>query len=198
LVTHPGLLGLTAPRVPAADASFARAADLVLIAVLWVAAAGLLRRRGAHDRPVAFTAAFASAMLFPLPLVVATSPYRAIGGLTLAHGLQYLTLVGQTVVGPAPRRSPARLVFIAAAALLGAGVLSSMSHLHGDPGVARVGYGAYLGLVMAHFVVDGGLWRLRDAWARRLLTARLPGLLTSDREATNTRLPVYRHPVEVR
>jgi hypothetical protein len=43
----------------------------------------------------------------------------------------------------------------------------------------------YLGVVMAHFVIDAGLWRLWDAFPRRFLTARMPYLLrpTMDREA---------------
>jgi hypothetical protein len=35
----------------------------------------------------------------------------------------------------------------------------------------------YLGVVMAHFVIDAGLWRLRDSFPRRFLASRMPYLL---------------------
>ncbi|MCW2930448.1 MAG: hypothetical protein JWM19_1410 [Actinomycetia bacterium] len=35
----------------------------------------------------------------------------------------------------------------------------------------------YLGVVMAHFVIDAGLWRLRDPFPRRFLASRVPYLL---------------------
>jgi hypothetical protein len=38
-------------------------------------------------------------------------------------------------------------------------------------------FGAYLGTVMAHFVVDGGLWRLRDPFLRAFLARRVPYLM---------------------
>jgi hypothetical protein len=38
-------------------------------------------------------------------------------------------------------------------------------------------YGMYLGVVMAHFVTDAGLWRLRDPFPRRFLASRVPYLL---------------------
>jgi hypothetical protein len=36
---------------------------------------------------------------------------------------------------------------------------------------------AYLGVTMAHFVIDAGIWRLRDEFPRQFLTSRLPYLL---------------------
>jgi len=37
-------------------------------------------------------AVYLLAVCFPAPLVLTSSPYAAVGGLTLAHGLQYLLL----------------------------------------------------------------------------------------------------------
>jgi phosphate/sulfate permease len=63
-------------------------------------------------------------------------------------------------------------------ALLGGMALSYASHLHGSPvALERALYGAYLGAVMAHFVIDAGLWRLRDEFPRAFMTAHLPYLL---------------------
>ena len=38
-------------------------------------------------------------------------------------------------------------------------------------------FGAYLGAVMAHFVIDAGLWRLRDPFPRAFLAERVPYLV---------------------
>jgi len=38
-------------------------------------------------------------------------------------------------------------------------------------------FGGYLGTVMAHFVIDAGLWRMRDPLARRFVSACLPYLV---------------------
>jgi len=38
-------------------------------------------------------------------------------------------------------------------------------------------FGGYLGAVMAHFVIDAGLWRMRDPLARRFVSAHLPYLV---------------------
>ncbi|MFG1997614.1 hypothetical protein ACGFNU_00530 [Spirillospora sp. NPDC048911] len=63
-------------------------------------------------------------------------------------------------------------------ALIGGTALNYAAHLHGSPAVfERTLYGAYLGAVMAHFVIDAGLWRLREQFPRQFLTASLPYLL---------------------
>jgi hypothetical protein len=103
-----------------------------------------------------------------------------VAGLTIAHGLQYLLLVGLLAGGapagaaPSPPVGVVLMVNIALVAGLG---LNQAAHLHSAQGIARGVYGAYLGLVMAHFVIDAGLWRLRDEFPRSFLTQRLPYLL---------------------
>jgi hypothetical protein len=178
LLVHPGTLQLPLhprlgwyPAVPfaVAGAGFAVCAAVGILALL-------ARRPG--DRPIGFCATYLVGLCFPLPIFVFSSPYAAVGGMTIAHGLQYLVLVGMVTAGPADDRAPlARLVILASAAVaVGAG-MSVASHLHTGGDIARVGYGAYLGVVMAHFVADAGLWRLRDAFPRRFLSSRLPSLL---------------------
>lgn len=78
-----------------------------------------------------------------------------------------------------------RLALLLNVVLIGGAILAAGSHLDGAGGVARAGYGAYLGAVMAHFVIDAGLWRLRDPFPRRFLAGRLPYLFraTMDRKA---------------
>jgi hypothetical protein len=61
--------------------------------------------------------------------------------------------------------------------LIGGIALNLMSHLHNTAWPVRALYGAYLGAVMAHFVIDAGLWRLRDEFPRKFLRDSLPFLL---------------------
>jgi hypothetical protein len=121
---------------------------------------------------------YAISLLFFLPVFVFRSPYAAVAGLTVAHGLQYLFLMvlvakGGATGGPRTRS----LVLLVDIALVGGIALNAFSHQHDGSPAARALFGVYLGLVMAHFVVDAGLWRLRDDFPRRLLTQRVPALV---------------------
>ena len=138
----------------------------------------VLIRRPSPDRPVAFCVVYLIALCFPLPIFVFSSPYAAVGGMTIAHGMQYLVLVGLVARGPAGQRaSLTRLTVFATTVLVGGAVLSVASHLHTGDGFARAVFGAYLGVVMAHFVVDAGIWRLRDPFPRQFMSARIPAVL---------------------
>ena len=160
---------------------------------LWdVAAAGFgaavlaggiaLAQRPAADRPAGFTMMYLTALLFPLPVFVFSSPYAAAGGMTAAHGLQYLLLVGLVAAGRGGgARRLTRLALLANIALAGGAVLSAASHLHSAGPAGRLLFGAYLGAVMAHFVIDAGLWRLREQFPRRFLATHLPYLLPGAR-----------------
>ena len=176
LIAHPGLLQLriSPPGLtwlyPAAAAVFAGAVGVGLA----VAA----RRPGADGAFWPYVVYLISLGFF-LPVFAFRSPYAAVGGMTIAHGLQYLLLLGLVAAGP--RRAAGRmlrLAVLANIALAGGAVLSAASHLHGAAAAAgRLAFGAYLGAVMAHFVIDASLWRLRDPFPRAFLAARVPGLL---------------------
>jgi hypothetical protein len=178
LIAHPGLLQLRtglpglSRLYPAAAAVFAGAVAAGVAAVA---------RRPGGDGPFGFRVVYLISLGFFLPVFVFRSPYAAVGGMTVAHGLQYLLLLGLVAAG---RRRAAgraiRLAVLANIALAGGAVLSAASHLHGAAATAgRVAFGAYLGAVMAHFVIDATLWRLRDPFPRAFLAARVPGLLPS-------------------
>jgi hypothetical protein len=112
------------------------------------------------------------------------SPYAAVGGLTIAHGAQYLLLMSLVAAGGGAPRSPGgrtaralRLAVLVNLVLIGGAALEVTSHLHDGGRSFRLLYGMYLGVVMAHFVLDAGLWRLRDPFPRRFLARRVPYLL---------------------
>lgn len=117
-------------------------------------------------------------LLFWAPMFMFGSPYAAVGGMTIAHGFQYLLMASLVLAGP--RSNSSRLVQLGVGlnvALLAGALLSSASHLHGSPGPLRVLFGAYVGVLLAHFVMDRRLWRLRDPAVRGFLASRVPYLI---------------------
>jgi hypothetical protein len=138
----------------------------------------VVARGPAPARPPGFFLVYGVSLLFFLPVFVFGSPYAAVAGMTVAHGYQYLLIVGLLAGGPAGRPAKALgLALLVNIALLGGLGLNLASHLHGGGPAARGVFGVYLGLLMAHFVVDAGLWRLRDEFPRAFLSARVPYLV---------------------
>ena len=176
LVAHPALLQL---RVDTRLAPLFGVAALGFAAAV-VAGVALLVRRPAAHRPAGFSVMYLMALLFSLPVFVFGSPYAAVSGMTVAHGMQYLLLVGLVAAGSGARL--ARLAALCNVALLGGVALEQASHLHGAGPAERWLFGAYLGAVMAHFVIDAGLWRLRDPVPRAFLARRVPYLIPMDRQ----------------
>ena len=171
IIARPGLLGLQMVPVARPVLPFALAVYLA------AAAAGLvaLARRRATERDAGFCVLYLLGLAFSLPVFAFSSPYAAIGGLTVAHGLQYLLLVGLVAGAGAARAGRSmRLLYLANIALIGGFALSAASHLHDAVAPGRILFGAYLGVVMAHFVIDAGLWRMRDPLARDFVTTHLP------------------------
>jgi hypothetical protein len=121
---------------------------------------------------------YLSSLLFFVPVFVFGNPYAAVAGLVVAHGGQYLVIVGLIAGAERSDRSRAlNLAVLLNVALIGGLALDAASHLHGAAVAGRAVYGAYLGAVMAHFVVDAGLWRLRDEFPREFLRSTVPFLL---------------------
>ncbi|WP_436493334.1 hypothetical protein [Actinokineospora sp. HUAS TT18] len=165
ILAHPALLAL--PQIldlrwlfPVAGAAFALAAGFGLITVL---------RRSPRWQ---FAAVYAVSVLFFLPVFVFSSPFLALTGLILAHGYQYLVIVALVARG----RVVSVAMLINAALVVGV-VLHIAASYRGAAFPGSVIFGVYLGLTMAHFVVDAGLWRLRDEFPRAFLGERLPFLV---------------------
>src|SRR5580698_6807771 len=172
LIAHPGLLQL---RLDPGLGFMYPIAAMVFVGAVAVGVITVARRPGGG---AAFRAVYLSSLWFFGPVFVFGSPYAAVGGMTIAHGLQYLLLIGLVAAGN--RQLPGRAIRLAVAcniALIGGLALSAASHLHGAAFAGRLAFGAYLGLVMAHFVIDASLWRLRDPFPRAFVASRVPGLL---------------------
>jgi hypothetical protein len=192
LVAHPGLLQIGIGRDPLGPLYPAAA---VVFAASVVSGVAALARRRAGDRAGSFCLVYLISLGFWIPAFVFSSPYAAVGGMTIAHGLQYLLLVGMVAAGNGRGHGRAvRLAVLSNIALAGGAALSAASHLHGAAPAGRLLFGAYLGAVMAHFVVDAGLWRLRDPFPRAFLASRapslVPGVARSDRRLTMDRQPI--------
>ncbi|HEY2296098.1 MAG TPA: hypothetical protein VGH43_00100 [Jatrophihabitans sp.] len=167
LVGHPGLLSLSAARQ--VDAVFYAG----LVVFLAGAVLGIAAVAGRRDAVV--VGSYVVSLVFFAPVWLFASPYAAVAGLTIAHGLQYLLLMSLVAAGGRDR-SMALLLLVNIALLFGL-ALNQLSHLHDGATVQRALYGVFLGLSMSHFVVDAGLWRLRDEFPRTFLRDRLPYLL---------------------
>ena len=181
LMARPGLLQI---RVDPGIGALFTVAAVAFAAAVGVGIVALIRRP-ADDRPAGFCAVYVLSLLFSLPIFVFGSPYSAVGGMTIAHGLQYLLLVG--LVASGPQRGATRMIRLAVLcniALVGGAALGAASHLHGAVPAVRLLFGAYLGAVMAHFVVDAGLWRLRDRFPRTFMARHVPYLVAPDRSLT--------------
>jgi hypothetical protein len=190
LMAHPGLLQLKLR--PPIGGLFAVAALLFAGAVGW-GVVSLVRRPSRH-RPPGFCAIYLLSLLFSLPIFVFPSPYAAIGGMTIAHGFQYLLLVG-LVAAAGGRRGTARTLRVTVfcnVALVGGALLGGASHLHGSPPLLRLLFGAYLGAVMAHFVIDAGFWRMRDPFPRQFMGRHVPYLVPP---VAQVRSPMDRRPI---
>ena len=175
LLSHPALLQLA--DVPRLGLVFPIAAGAYALALGYGAVQ--LMRRPPRERGPAVAGVYLSSLLFFLPVFLFHSPYAAVAGLTVAHGYQYLLIVGLVAGGGS---GPRAVRLVALAVLLNIGLILGLalnlaSHLHTGGPAARAVYGVYLGAVMAHFVVDAGLWRLRDEFPRSFLGRRLPYLL---------------------
>jgi len=174
LMARPALLQLRVdPRLGALfPLSAAAMAGAVAAGVI------LLARRAPAQRPRGFCVMYLMGLFFSVPVFVFASPYAAVGGMTIAHGMQYLLLVSLVAAGgPGEAGRALRLAVLCNVALIGGAVLAVTSHLHSGGPAVRLVFGAYLGAVMAHFVVDAGLWRLRDPFPRVFLARRVPYLM---------------------
>jgi hypothetical protein len=196
LVARPGQLQLPIAHVlrqlwPAAALVFAASV---------ATGAACLARRGRRDRPAGFSVAYLTSLAFGLPVFIFRSPYASVAGLTIAHGLQYLLLMGLVAGGGS--RGMSRVIRLAALfniALLGGSVLSVASDQSrpGRPGGSCSGCSsARSWRISSSTRASGGCATVSRArsWRRgcRTWCRARPGQAPS---AGKVRLPIHRHPI---
>lgn len=172
LIANPNLLQLQLYQ-PVSALTLVALAGYIAV---FVAGMSALLQRPRHARPSSYCAMYATALLFPLPIFIFLSPYAAVGGMTIAHGLQYLILMALVAHGASSKFARRReLALLFTIGLVGGALLSVASHLHLSALVTLRGvFGLYAGLLCAHFLVDARLWRLSRPFPRAFLGSRLP------------------------
>lgn len=160
LLARPSFLGLSNVVAPTVGTEMVVSLAAAAYATCTFAAVILtLQRR----RPAPVAAAYLMSIMFMAPVFLFHSAEAAVTGMVIAHGLQYLWAVRsrsrQARIAEGRTAWQATLGVVAGA-ILGGAALEAMSELHSaQPGGLRLLYGVYLGVVMAHFAVDGVLWR---------------------------------------
>jgi hypothetical protein len=145
------------------------AAAYLAVPALFAIAVAKTPALAANPLRLAFLALGAS---FFLPTYLFDDPMSATLGYALAHGLQYVIFMGVVSV----RRSApvASLVTLLGLSTLGALLLNAAVSA---PDIADLPYGfaiygVFVGTVMTHFVVDAGIWRLREPFQRGYMRER--------------------------
>jgi hypothetical protein len=123
---------------------------------------------------------------FFLPVFVYDDPTSAVLTYALAHGLQYWVFMGyvarSTSLPSATPSSTSEMMRPGVWTLLaGVVVIGFLLSEGGDFGLMQKWnllpvFGFTLGATMAHFVIDAGIWRLRDEFPRRYVGAAFPFL----------------------
>jgi len=145
------------------------AAVYVAVAVLFVIAVARTPALAANPLRLAFLALGAS---FFLPTYLFDDAMSATTGYAYAHGLQYVVFMGIVSVR---RNAPiASFVMLLGLSTLGALLLNAAVTA---PDIADLPYGfaiygVFVGTVMSHFVLDAGIWRLREPFQRGYMRER--------------------------
>lgn len=172
-----GVIGAVTLVAPYKDTPFAapamyahNVAALVFLAAVAMLALCLPRAIEARD-PVRL-AFLVGGVVFYLPTFVFTDPFSAVSSYAIAHGFQYLVFMAY-IAGAGRREAGSRLlVATLATATLGGLVLWHLQYMTKDGTIGGFVFGVYLGIVMAHFVIDAGVWRLSEPFQRKYMGQR--------------------------
>jgi len=110
-------------------------------------------------------------MLFYLPLFVFQDLLSAVFTYAIAHGLQYFVFMGVVASVPAAHRLRS-YALLALLALAGGGLLWLSQQQAFWGGYGKAVYGMGLGVVMWHFLLDAGVWRLSEPFQRGYMAKR--------------------------
>jgi hypothetical protein len=111
-------------------------------------------------------------MGFYAPLFVfANDPFSAVFIYLTAHGLQYLVFMGYVTAAPKATRLRA-VTSLIAWTLVGGGVIKLMRAPAAWGSHADLLLGLSYGVVMWHFVLDAGVWRLSEPFQRSYMAER--------------------------
>lgn len=106
---------------------------------------------------------FAIGALFYTPVFIFSDPVSAITSCATAHGLQYLVFMAS--VSGSHQKSYRSVIGLLGIATIGGFALSQASAAAGWRFAPALN-GLFVGVVMTHFVLDAGIWRLRELFQR--------------------------------
>jgi hypothetical protein len=106
---------------------------------------------------------------FYLPTFLFDDLASAVLSYALAHGLQYFVFMYYVGYRGGVGSPTARVLVLALLGFSVGWLLTAMSTREAWGSIGDFVFGCYLGMVMSHFVVDAGLWRLRERFQREYL-----------------------------
>lgn len=152
----------------AAQPSFMLGLALYAIAVAAALYAALVVRR---DEPFAVRAYLLVLILFWAPTFLFTNYSQAIMGYATGHALQYFLFMYFSAAG-AERGARQGVILLGIGAVVGWAIIATArEHEIWGPAL-QVMLGVELGIVMWHFIVDAGLWKMRYKWQREQVHRR--------------------------
>ncbi len=166
ILALPRLMGLDAGTPLAGHAGLLYEAGLYTLACVPLAAGLAIVSNPRMLRDKVRLAFFAATALFYAPSFLFDDVPSAVLGYAFAHGFQYFVFMLYVAAengdeSPAPR--------IAVLASLGFSLAMFMTAFADRPVWGEFAFGCYLGIVMAHFVIDAGMWRLGERFQRDYL-----------------------------
>lgn len=172
-----GVVGMITLIAPYQDTPFARPAMYAhnVASLVFLGAVGLLLLclpRALEARDPVRLAFLVGGVAFYLPTFIYRDPFSAVASYAIAHGCQYLVFMGYVSAAQRRAKGPRMLIGTAAVASAGGLLLWHIQNASkgGRPGGAL--FGVYLGLVMAHFIIDAGVWRLSEPFQRKYMAER--------------------------
>jgi hypothetical protein len=171
-----GVIGMITFLAPWQDTSLAPVAIHLhgLALLVYVGAVALLLAclpRAWKARDLVRFAFLVGGVVFYLPTFVYGSAFSAIASYAIAHGCQYLVFMGWLATSVRRTKGWRVMGTVAGFALAGGLLLNSLDGLRAG-GIAGGLFGLYLGIVMTHFVLDAGVWRLSDPEQRKYMAER--------------------------
>ncbi len=166
ILALPRLMGLDAGTPLAGQAGLLYEAGLYTLGCVPVTAALAIAANPRILRDKLRLAFFAATALFYAPSFLFDDVPSAVLGYAFAHGFQYFVFMLYVAAegggeSPAPR--------IALLASLGFSLAVFMTAFADRPVWGEFAFGCYLGIVMSHFVIDAGMWRLGERFQREYL-----------------------------
>jgi hypothetical protein len=149
---------------PYADSIFQLGA-LVYLSVPILLCSALFIQPGLRKNPLRLTVLILSSAFY-LPSFIFKDPAAATLGYALGHGLQYLVFMYFVGVSR-PRPQIAILSTIAFAAIGGLALTYTTKQMGQAGPLSHLLFGMGIGVVMTHFVIDAGIWRLRHSFQRQ-------------------------------